>query len=1645
MSVVDERVVSMKFEDKGFEAGATRILGILGKLEESLKFKNGTNGLDAVKRASGQFNMAGVETSISIVSSKFSAFQEFVTGVFRRLGERAFDFGSNLIKSVTFKPLIDGFKEYELQMGSIQTIQANTGESVETINGALDELNTYADKTIYNFSQMTRNIGTFTAAGVDLETSTKAIQGIANLAAVSGSSAQQASTAMYQLSQALAAGTVKLQDWNSVVNAGMGGKVFQDALKRTARAHGIAVDDIIAKEGSFRESLKEGWITSEVLTDTLNQLSITYEEVGDEAYNAAMQKLLDSNYSQEDAEAILELAKTAEEAATMVRTWTQLWETVGEALGSGWATSWRIIVGDFNQATEFFSWLSKKLSDIVNESAQNRNNWLKAWAKAGGREGVIGIIANSLKALEVVASSVSKAFSKVFGLSPESVAKSISSFAKLSEKLVLNKNEANYLRVTFVKLFKVFKGALSVIKDVAEYIGSLGVQFRKALKQSNAFRRVVNLIQSFSTSFYKIIKAIGTAFTETFRISDKTSGFLAGAIGKILRLFENFANAISVTDEFAQKLHDTFKSFFELIKSGGNPLSAFGSMIQSSLSGVFDGLKNFNITEWISERIASIDFSKVFSFGVGIVGVTLLKDLAGSFKDILSGLKEEGDKFNPFKKVGGVLDNVSSALKGFQEKVNVDKIKEIGKALIVLSAALLVLSLIPAEKIGPSLVALAGAIGEMFVAIQLFTMIGNVKKTAISVVISSLAIALLGLSVAMKLMSTIDWEGIAKGLVGVGVLLIEFMLALGTMPTDLKKLWGISKVIKSLSLGILMLSVAVKLLSTIDTMGMVQGILGIAAMLAAMVAVMNCLPESGRIISSAIAITLISASLTVLSLAVIALSGIRWQGIVKGVGGIAGMLFGLTVALNLMPKNAWILLSAIAITILSAALSVLAFSIKMLSSLSWEGLAKGLIGVELGLAAIVAALHLMPDSAKLILVSVAFIGVSYGLSLLADAIFKIARVSWQGLARGLIGICVGLAALTLALNLMPNSAKLMLVSVAFIGISYGLSILSEAVSKLAGLGWQGLAQGLLGVMALLVELGAALYLMKSNILAAVSLFILAEALNVLAPSILTLGKAKPGEIVTGLLALAGAIAAVCLAAYLCKPAIPFLVAIALSLAVIGIAAASIIQSVTDAGQAISGLIGPLKEAGGNLIQGLIDGILGYGQQLVDNVLEAAKQVYTSICNFFGIESPSTLMAEVGTNIVLGLINGIGEMLGSLLAKAAEIPGAILQGIGDLAAALGTKISEGATAFLDGVGSLVTSAKEKASELGTNIKEGVGGFVEGIGSLAGAAKDRTLELANNAKEGFLGFVTGAAEKASEGVTSFTQGISGKAGAAKDATTKLVTNVQTSAATLTSKMRSKANEAMNAFCSGISAAAGRARSASASVMNAAASGIGSLWSRFYSTGKNAADGLAAGIYAGLGAARAAADRLMAEAEKAANARAKIKSPSRVFMGIGEYLGEGLAIGMGNTRTEVSRASSDLAGTTFDSFRSSLSAMSVGLDDLLDTDYNPVITPVIDSTEFDSSIGRLATRMNALAPTDLSIGTVNYNQEFASKLSDYANTNRQAIEAVANNAIDYDILGASVANALIRSGVRVQMDSGELVGYLAGEISDVRRMYM
>ena len=369
MSSIDERVVEMQFRNDQFEQGIKKSLISLENLKKGLNLDKSSKSLSNLESTAKNFSMKNLASDVASISDRFSTMGIIGMTALQNITNSAIATGKTLMSALTIDPVKSGFQEYETQINSVQTILANTeskGTTLDQVNAALDELNHYADMTIYNFTEMTRNIGTFTAAGVDLDTSVQAIKGIANLAAVSGSNSQQASTAMYQLSQALAAGTVKLQDWNSVVNAGMGGQVFQDALKETARVHGVAIDQMIKDEGSFRETLSKGWLTSSILTETLSKFTGDLNE----------SQLKTMGYTDEQIASIIKMGQTANDAATKVKTFTQLFDTLAEAMQSGWTQSWEYIVGDFDQAKESLTVVSDTLSNIINNSSNKRNDLL---------------------------------------------------------------------------------------------------------------------------------------------------------------------------------------------------------------------------------------------------------------------------------------------------------------------------------------------------------------------------------------------------------------------------------------------------------------------------------------------------------------------------------------------------------------------------------------------------------------------------------------------------------------------------------------------------------------------------------------------------------------------------------------------------------------------------------------------------------------------------------------------------------------------------------------------------------------------------------------------------------------------------------------------------------------------------------------------------------------------------------------------------------------------------------------------------------------------------------------------------------------------------------------------------------------------
>lgn len=379
-TTVDQRVVEMQFDNKHFEQDVSQTMSTLDKLKQKLNLTGSAKGLQDVGNAAKKVDMSPLANGVENVRMKFSAMEVIGVTALANITNSAVNAGKRIVSALTIDPIKTGLSEYETQINSTQTILANVGhkgKTLDDVNAALDELNTYADKTIYNFTEMTRNIGLFTNAGVGLDESVSAIKGFSNAAAMAGTDATRTAGAMYQLSQAMSSGTVKLMDWRSLEQANITGERFQETIKTTARAHGIAIDDMIKKEGSLRDTLHSGWLTADLMAEALDHYTLSTTEMTEAEQKASREKLKLKGYTDEQIDSLFKLGTEATDAATKVKTFSQLWGVLTESAQSGWSRTWKLIIGDFEQAKSILTPLANFLTGFIDKMSDARNRILE--------------------------------------------------------------------------------------------------------------------------------------------------------------------------------------------------------------------------------------------------------------------------------------------------------------------------------------------------------------------------------------------------------------------------------------------------------------------------------------------------------------------------------------------------------------------------------------------------------------------------------------------------------------------------------------------------------------------------------------------------------------------------------------------------------------------------------------------------------------------------------------------------------------------------------------------------------------------------------------------------------------------------------------------------------------------------------------------------------------------------------------------------------------------------------------------------------------------------------------------------------------------------------------------------------------------
>ena len=873
MSSIDERVVKMRLDNSQFEQGISKTSSLLGKLKQALNLDKSVESINNVDKAVSGVSFNPLTSGLQGVQSGFNAMGAVAFSVLNRMTNAAIDAGKSIANALTAS-VRDGFAEYETQMNAVQTILANTqskGSTIDDVNSALDTLNTYADKTIYNFTEMTRNIGTFTAAGVDLQTSVDSIKGIANLAAVSGSSSAQASQAMYQLSQAIAAGKVQLMDWNSVVNAGMGGEVFQNALKRTAENFGTNVDGMIQKYGSFRESLTEGgWLTTDVLTETLKQLSGAYTEAD----------LVSQGYTEEQAKQIVQLANTAEGAATDVKTFSQLIDTTKEALGSGWTNTFEIIFGDFEEAKELWSGVANVISDVVNRSSESRNNLLQGWKDLGGRTELIKGLSSVFESLGKVLSTVGNAFRKVFPPTTSQQLMDITkAFASFTEKLVPSESTLNKIGRVAEGVFSVFDIGVQAVKAVGEAISTAF--------GSDSMGSLLNNLLDIAAGFGDWLVGLDNSIKQ-FGIFEGAAKKVGTSVSSVLGLFSSFTGGISSMGSAIGSIASTI----------GSTIGSIASTIGNTLGGAFERVKNVisDVLTWITDNISGGD---IFA-GLAGGGIFLAAQKIGGAFDKIKEVFEDlfGNGAEKLKKGAGVFDEI---LGGLQESLNAftGSVKAFTLVEIAGSIALLVNSM---EKIaalsGGEVVGGVSAIGGMMTELNLS--LKSITKTVKGVKTTDLiktgaaliefAKAVDMLANAMSTIGNLKWDEIAKGLTGMGGAMAELVAAakgLSYAKVDLKTAGSLI----AMAQAVKMVADPLKKLGNMSWDQVGKGLSAMGGALTEMGTVTGLLGRFGKHnISAAVSMVVTAKSLGDIAKAFNSFSQYSWDEIGRGLSAMGGAL-----------------------------------------------------------------------------------------------------------------------------------------------------------------------------------------------------------------------------------------------------------------------------------------------------------------------------------------------------------------------------------------------------------------------------------------------------------------------------------------------------------------------------------------------------------------------------------------------------------------------------------------------------------------------------------------------------------------------------------------------------------------------------------
>ena len=1093
----------------------SRLKGIFQKADNHEGFPNSIKSIDALNSKVSGFDAsplaAAFEKAASSVNNSMSIMNIAVGNALSGMVQKAMSFTGQF-----FRGPMDGLGEYKDKLGSIQTIMTNTEWEIpdsslrmRKVSGSLQELNDYADKTIYSFADMTRNIGTFTAAGVSLDKAGTAIKGISNLAAASGSNTQQASTAMYQLSQAIAAGRVGLQDWNSVVNAGMGGKLFQDRLTQTAEKLGHARN----MTKSFRESLQDGWLTSEVLLETLREFS---ED----------QSMLD--------------------AATKVKSFGQLVDTVQESIGSGWATTWEYLLGGFEEARDMWT----KIGQLVNpffEDAQGiykdtvsgmtlslgnyRNAVLKTWKDLGGQQSFFNAIENTFAIVFNSLTNLRAGFRSIIGPYQDS-AKALYQVTLKLEEFTSKVRNWQALQDTMLAIGKafgsVFTGVLSVIGNIAKGMSSVsgsangflyiiqdvakGIEkFFAAFKTEKVqagfvkFGQAIGNVLGIFGSLFRIAATIVTSFFKAFSVSSDGSGFLAfmTLLEKVTGALRKFVEGI----ETVIKSTNPFKTLFEFLAA---PVKAFISVFDklvskmSNMNGIsFDGITNSLKNLFSSHNIKG--------------GDVLVNSVKNIFKSLSNAVKEGIGEFKKNLSIFSLSDILKTMLVGFAGfkafKMFKGGEKKEGGFLSPILDPLKEL----VEKGDEIVSKVSGVLDGLKNAISSFTL--GIKAGTLLMI----ATAITMLAVSMKVLSGMSSEELVRAALGIAAVSYILTAAMG-------RLAGMAKIPPSTAISMIGFAFAVRImakamkdLSELSANQMVKSAGGVAAASLILVTSMKLLSKVGKVKVGALKLIAFVFAIRMLVKSMAELAEYDYETLKRAVTSISVLMLLLSTSMRIMSGIKIKLKTLLGLFVFVKAIRSLVNSLSLIADIAPDRLVPSIKAISILLAELVIASQALRGAKPSLRSLASLIIFTYAIKELVNALYEVSMLDPNDMITGIQGLGFLFGALVIATQAL-RGAKPSLKSLASLLIfTYSVKELVNALIDVSMIDYNDMRVGILGMGFIFTALVAATHAIKGarvNLSALASLIVFSYSVKELIIGLMYLAEIQPNRLIPAVVALA---------------------------------------------------------------------------------------------------------------------------------------------------------------------------------------------------------------------------------------------------------------------------------------------------------------------------------------------------------------------------------------------------------------------------------------------------------------------------------------------------------------------------------------------